>query len=101
MASKLTILLLICVVSAMQGMAKENNEKRHGLFGKQLGCSPPEEWNLLKESSKGTVCLPKNYQVNEPPEIGNLTSVQAFFVDTKILNVDERDKSVTMVIKRS
>ena len=101
--SKWITVLLICVVCVLQGMGNQINDKKDDVFEdqlkKQFGCNPPENWNLLKQSAKGVVCLPQRYQTNEPPEIGKPTSVSVIFVDTDILKVDERDKSLTLSIK--
>ena len=67
-----------------------------------FGCSPPEKWYLLKQNKHGrfvnNVCVSSTYQVNEPPEKDKMVPVYFSFINKKILELDARKKSMTMLI---
>ena len=76
--------------------AYENNLKR------KYGCEPVDEWTLIKDGNKGgfiqNVCLPKPYPIDQPPNAEVLTKASIIIGEAKIVEVDERKKSITMLI---
>ena len=88
-------------------LIKNNQYKQSEIYEEKLkaefGCSPSSEWDLVKNNLKGSfvrnVCLSKNYQIEEPPSIGNLTPVHMHFSDLKILEADEKKKSIELLMK--
>ena len=77
----------------------QNNEYEENLKNK-FGCIPPDEYNLVKHNSNEgfvkNVCLPKDYQVKEPPALD--TKVGVLFQETKLLTINERRRSLTVII---
>ena len=67
-----------------------------------FGCRPPEKWYKLKQSKHGqfvkNVCVSSTYQVDEPPEKDKMVPVYFSFINKKILELDARKKSMTMLI---
>ena len=71
----------------------------------KFGCKPSEEWDLIKIGKKEkilpNICLPSTYHANESPGDANkeaLTSVTLFFADTKIIEINERKRTLTFSI---
>ena len=64
-------------------------------------CEPFGDWNLVPKIKRNTffqnVCLPKTYQVEDAPLIE--TPVHMTFTDFKIVEVDERKKSMDLLTK--
>ena len=68
---------------------------------KEYGCEPFGDWNLIPKRKRNTffqnVCLPKSYQVEDAPLVE--TPVHMAFTDFKIVEIDERKKSMDMLTK--
>ena len=107
MVGKILLLFWIGVFGTMKGLTAENNDRTKEVFEVKLknefGCSPPEEWDLIREGQKDIfiphICLPKTYNAYKAPKKNHLTDVAILFSNTKILDVDERKKSLTASIR--
>ena len=71
----------------------------------EFGCDPPDEWDLLKDSSRGSfirdVCILNSYQAHEGPTTIDQTHLFLWFgkiFGKKILDIDERKKSLTLMV---
>ena len=68
---------------------------------KEYGCEPFGDWDLIPKRKRNIffqhVCLPKTYQVEDAPLIE--TPVHMTFTDFKIVEVDERKKSMDLLTK--
>ena len=69
----------------------------------EYGCNPPDEWNLLKYNSKNgfvrDVCISRSYQISEPPNVGQPTPIAFAYSKNRVLNINEREKSITLMIE--
>ena len=104
-----TILLTLLALYVKLGIAENNttecnvdSQSCNQQLGYNLGCSPPEKWYMLKQSKDGrfvnNVCVSSSYQVNEPPKKDKLVPVHFYFANKKILELDARKKSMTILI---
>ena len=77
----------------------KSNEYEENLKVK-FGCIPPDDYKLIKQNSNdgfvSNLCLPKDYQVKEPPATD--TNVGVIFHEKRILNINERRRSLTLII---
>ena len=68
----------------------------------KFGCQPPDEWTLIKDGHKRgviqNVCLPQTYAIDQPPTSENLTTASIIIGEAKIVEVDERKKSITLLV---
>lgn len=55
----------------------------------KFGCTPTDEYELIQQNENGghvkAVCLPKSYQINEPPDIDHDTKVVVVFYEKRIV----------------
>ena len=81
----------------------EINKTYEDYLKTKFGCVPPQNWDLipLGKTSEiiNNVCLEKHYQVNDPPERNQNTQVGVFFMDKRVIDVNEKEGSVTFDIK--
>ena len=108
MQRKFAFLLFIVKFIIRSVLSDDKNEELHN--GKsyeyeenlkvKFGCIPPDDYKLIKQNSNDgfakNVCLPKDYQVKEPPSID--TKVGVLFQENKILTINERRRSLTLII---
>ena len=101
--------VLSIITQSNEILAKENKMKidksSDNKLKEKFGCNPPEQWDLIKVGKKEeiltNVCLPANYKSNESPGEAieeSLTSVSTFFADTKIIEINERKRTLTFTI---
>ena len=68
----------------------------------EFGCIPTDEYKLIKRRTNDDyvkdVCLPTTYQVNEPPDIKTNIKVGIMFSERRILQINERRKSITLLV---
>ena len=68
----------------------------------EYGCNPPDQYKLIKQNSDEgyvkDICLPNSYQITESPEIDTYTDVVALIHEKRILEINERKKSITLLI---
>ena len=110
MTTKQKLTVILYAISTHTVIANYNNntcfaEKKQAYENKlklKFGCDPPEEWTLIQDGNKGgfiqNVCLPTSYQINQPPTVEALTMASIIIGEAKIVEVDERKKSITMLI---
>ena len=81
----------------------EINKTYEDYLKTKFGCVPPQNWDLipLGKTSEiiNNVCLEKHYQVNDPPERNQNTQVGVFFMDKRVIDVNEKEGLVTFDIK--
>ena len=70
---------------------------------REFGCTPTDEYKLIDQSSKSgfveNVCLPSSYQVMKPPDISINTPVGVVIHAKRFLEINERRRSITLVIE--
>ena len=99
------------VVAIVQGVISNDKTnhtsfKINNSFKEQLkidfGCIPTDEYKLIKRRTNDDyvkdVCLPTTYQVNEPPDIKTNIKVGVMFSERRILQINERRKSITLLV---
>ena len=115
MAFKWIILFLIIMIGKINSAAEEenndNNEQAKEIKRlKRNGCPMTKrpndmpKWTLMKQNSKNVkgVCIKRGYRVTEAPTgEANVTTVYKTFYRTKVLEVDETQKTVTIDLKLS
>ena len=83
---------------------KNNNLTYDDELKMKFGCTPTYEFELIRQNKNGghveAVCLPKTYQINKPPDIDEDTMVVVVFYEKRILEIDERKKSITLLIEK-
>ena len=76
------------------------NEEFEDKLKIEFGCNPPNEFKLIKQNHNDgyveNICLPKSYQVMKPPNV--TTKVGVLFHEKRILQINERRRSTTLVI---
>ena len=79
----------------------EVNKASVNVLKSDFGCVPPEAWDLIKFQNQivRNVCLKKDYQVAERPGGDNFSQVVMQFRETKVSNVDEMKKTITLDMK--
>ena len=99
-------LLVVTIASADDKNIKRNeltDEKYEYNLMSEFGCNPPEKWKLIRDESKDgyvkDLCLPRTYQINEPPNLKKGSDVYVLFKNKQIGNIDERNKIITMHIQ--
>ena len=94
------IFLAICIVN----VHAQNNVTQHEYeqeLKTKFNCKPFNYWDLVKYNEKviSDVCMERDYRSNDPPNRNNVTKVlYYFFSNTKLFEVDERAKTITMDI---
>ena len=70
----------------------ENNKSFENQLKTNCGCTPVDEWKLIKlKSSKeyiANVCIPTSYHTYASPSINKLTNVHVVFYENQILEID-------------
>ena len=102
-----TVIILMVLIHATISNCENNIWTKNGTYEDYLkakfGCIPPQNYDLipLGKTRKPihNVCLEKQYQVNDPPERNKSTQVSVFFNDRRVIDVDEKDSSVTFDVK--
>ena len=96
MAWKTAIFLCLILVETIVVHGEDNNITSENLLKTRYGCSPHEEWSLLKydQGIIPNVCL-KNDYVKQ----GNRDDASILFYHSKVKDVDEMGKTITMIIK--
>ena len=103
------LFLVITIISGVFSSDKINviqttrNETFEDKLKKEYGCEPLDQFKLIKQSSNDgfveNVCLPSTYQVNKPPHIPTHYPVAVMFHEKKVLEINERRKSITLLIE--
>ena len=79
----------------------ENNKSFENQLKTDFGCTPVDEWKLIKQKSNEeyikNVCIPTSYHTYESPSINKLTNIHVVFYENQILEIDERRKSLTLL----
>ena len=93
-------IILLFLFGITLAIADDNNDAYELMS--EFGCKPPDNWKLIKDDSSDgfvkDVCLPRSYQINEPPEMDKATPVSVVFKNQKIGEINERKKYIALHI---
>ena len=91
----LFLLILIIETKAVPG---EVNKTSESILKAEFNCTPPEDWKLLKHRSRvlRNMCIKNDYEVEIEPRGENLSHILMRFFETRITNVDELKKTITV-----
>ena len=110
MSLKLVVVHVILTKYVINIFAFDNNninrEKGNVSLEHQLkyeyGCVPVENWKLIKGQLKGeyirNACIDSLYRIYEPPDMEYSFQVHAIFYNNRILEIDERKNSITILL---
>ena len=84
----------IILVNGEVNISLENHLKH------KFGCTPPEHWKLMRHRNQiiKNICTSKDYQVDHEPTGENVKPVFIRFRETKVTNVDNHKKTITLDI---
>ena len=111
MELKSLVLLLIATLAIRNINTDDKNQAHLGMknesltnaLRKKFGCTPTDEWNLVRQNSDNgivnNVCISSSYQIYEQPSTLESQPVVFKFYDTKILEIDERRNFLTISVK--
>ena len=103
---KIILILMVLIhltISSCEDKIWDKNATYEDYLKIKFGCIPPQNYDLipLGKTRKpiNNVCLEKQYQVNDPPEMNETTQVGVLFNDRRVIDVNEKDRSVTFDVK--